>query len=160
MHFPRVSTLKTAQDFRNRLNEIGVDLPFDEEIETGPDATLAKPLATKAGTIGNRFAILPMEGWDGTSEGKPSDLTHRRWANFGRSGAKLIWGGEAVAVRRDPHISDQHMRKTSLSTFPYARSFRQGLSRALQVLAAPDWSAEPALSENRCLPTVQNPTSA
>jgi 2,4-dienoyl-CoA reductase-like NADH-dependent reductase (Old Yellow Enzyme family) len=50
---------------------------------------------------GNRFCVLPMEGWDGTPEGEPSELTRRRWRNFGASGAKLIWGGEAVAVRRD-----------------------------------------------------------
>jgi 2,4-dienoyl-CoA reductase-like NADH-dependent reductase (Old Yellow Enzyme family) len=49
-------------------------------------------------TIGNRFAIHPMEGWDGTSDGRPTELTTRRWRNFGRSGAKLIWGCEAVAV--------------------------------------------------------------
>ena len=42
-----------------------------------------------------------MEGWDGTPEGEPSDLTTRRWRNFGASGAKLVWGGEAVAVRAD-----------------------------------------------------------
>jgi 2,4-dienoyl-CoA reductase-like NADH-dependent reductase (Old Yellow Enzyme family) len=42
-----------------------------------------------------------MEGWDGTRDGEPSDLTHRRWRNFGVSGAKLVWGGEAVAVRHD-----------------------------------------------------------
>jgi len=51
--------------------------------------------------IGNRFCILPMEGWDGTTGGKPTELTRRRWENFGLSGAKLIWGGEAVAVRPD-----------------------------------------------------------
>ncbi len=42
-----------------------------------------------------------MEGWDGTDDGRPTDLTRHRWRNFGRSGAKLIWGGEAVAVRPD-----------------------------------------------------------
>jgi len=42
-----------------------------------------------------------MEGWDGTRDGKPSEATIRRWRNFGLSGAKLIWGGEAVAVRHD-----------------------------------------------------------
>ncbi|MBT8485833.1 MAG: NADH:flavin oxidoreductase, partial [Phycisphaerae bacterium] len=51
--------------------------------------------------IGNRFAIHPMEGWDGDPDGRPTDLTRRRWRRFGASGAKLIWGGEAVAVRRD-----------------------------------------------------------
>jgi 2,4-dienoyl-CoA reductase-like NADH-dependent reductase (Old Yellow Enzyme family) len=39
-----------------------------------------------------------MEGWDGTLDGRPTENTLRRWANFGRSGAKLIWRGEAVAV--------------------------------------------------------------
>src|SRR5262249_16271671 len=60
-----------------------------------------KSFQRSRGTIGNRFCILPMEGWDGTTDGRPSDLTRRRWRNFGLSGAKLIWGGEAVAVRHD-----------------------------------------------------------
>jgi 2,4-dienoyl-CoA reductase-like NADH-dependent reductase (Old Yellow Enzyme family) len=51
--------------------------------------------------IGNRLCALPMEGWDGTREGHPSELTFRRWQHFGESGAKLIWGGEAVAIRMD-----------------------------------------------------------
>jgi NADPH2 dehydrogenase len=42
-----------------------------------------------------------MEGWDGTAAGEPTELTERRWRNFGASGAKLVWGGEAVAVRED-----------------------------------------------------------
>ncbi len=42
-----------------------------------------------------------MEGWDGTVDGRPGENTFRRWRNFGLSGAKLIWGGEAVAVRHD-----------------------------------------------------------
>lgn len=101
MTFPRVSTLKTASDFRNRIAELGIDLPFDETITTGDKGPLAQPYSWKKGLIGNRFAILPMEGWDGTEDGKPTDLTRRRWQNFGLSGAKLIWGGEAVAVRHD-----------------------------------------------------------
>jgi 2,4-dienoyl-CoA reductase-like NADH-dependent reductase (Old Yellow Enzyme family) len=42
-----------------------------------------------------------MEGWDGTVDGHPTELTRRRWRNFGLSGAKLVWGGEAAAVRHD-----------------------------------------------------------
>jgi 2,4-dienoyl-CoA reductase-like NADH-dependent reductase (Old Yellow Enzyme family) len=42
-----------------------------------------------------------MEGWDGAADGRPTDLVRRRWQRFGLSGAKLIWGGEAVAVRMD-----------------------------------------------------------
>ena len=42
-----------------------------------------------------------MEGWDGTPTGAPTDDTRRRWKRFGESGAKLIFGGEAMAVRPD-----------------------------------------------------------
>jgi 2,4-dienoyl-CoA reductase-like NADH-dependent reductase (Old Yellow Enzyme family) len=40
-----------------------------------------------------------MEGWDGTDDGRPTDLVRRRWSRFGASGAGLVWGGEAFAVR-------------------------------------------------------------
>ena len=33
-----------------------------------------------------------------------------------------------VAVGRDPHVADQHVRKTSRSEFPHIASFRRGLS--------------------------------
>jgi 2,4-dienoyl-CoA reductase-like NADH-dependent reductase (Old Yellow Enzyme family) len=99
--FPSVSALKTPADFRARLTALGLDLPFDEAVAAGPDAPLARPYQRPAGPVGNRFAVLPMEGWDGTEDGRPTDLTRRRWRHFGQSGAKLIWGGEAVAVRHD-----------------------------------------------------------
>ncbi len=101
MAYPRISSFKTADQFRTRLSELKLDLPVDDDVQIGDDQVLAQPLVSKAGLIGNRFCILPMEGWDGTPDGKPTDLTRRRWKNFGLSGAKLIWGGEAVAVRHD-----------------------------------------------------------
>lgn len=101
MTYPRMASLKSPEDLRRRLSELQIYLPFDEEIQSGPASPLAQSLAWSGGTIGNRFAILPMEGWDGTRDGKPSELTHRRWNRFGASGAKLIWGGEAVAVREN-----------------------------------------------------------
>jgi 2,4-dienoyl-CoA reductase-like NADH-dependent reductase (Old Yellow Enzyme family) len=51
--------------------------------------------------LGNRYAIQPMEGWDGTTQGGVTDDVTRRWQRFGMSGAKLICGGEAMAVRPD-----------------------------------------------------------
>ncbi len=101
MSFPRISTFKTAEQFQSRLEELDLTLPFDTEVQSGKDSILSQPLNSVCGTIGNRWCILPMEGWDGTTDGRPSDLTRRRWKNFGLSGAKLIWGGEAVAVRPD-----------------------------------------------------------
>ena len=40
------------------------------------------------------------------------ELTRRRWRNFGISGAKLIWGGEAVAVRHDGRANPNQLLMT------------------------------------------------
>ena len=101
MSFPRLASLKTVEEFQRHLRGLKIPLPFDEALTVGPSSPLGQPFVRKRDTIGNRFCILPMEGWDGTTDGKPTDLTRRRWQNFGLSGAKLIWGGEAVAVRHD-----------------------------------------------------------
>jgi len=97
----RVASLKTPEAFREHLAKSGIALPFDEALAAPASSPLARALQVDGVRLGNRFCILPMEGWDGTPDGAPSDLTVRRWRNFGRSGAKLIWGGEAVAVRED-----------------------------------------------------------
>ena len=100
--YPRIARLRDAETFQNHLESLGIDIPFDELLISGSESPLAKAYTLPNGfTIGNRFCTLPMEGWDGTRDGKPSQQTIRRWQHFGRSGAKLIWGGEAVAVRHD-----------------------------------------------------------
>lgn len=99
--FRRIATLKSAADFSAHIESLGIDLGFDPTLETGSEAPLARAREVDGLRIGNRFCILPMEGWDGTPDGRPTDLTRRRWHNFGISGAKLIWGCEAVAVRHD-----------------------------------------------------------
>src|SRR5260221_10414031 len=101
MHYARIAQLKTADQFRSYLLNNGIELAFDESVKSGLDAPLAQPYRFRDFVIGNRFAVLPMEGWDGTPDGHPSEMTIRRWQRFGISGAKLIWGGEAVAVRHD-----------------------------------------------------------
>ena len=58
------------------------------------------PFAIGPLTAGNRLAVHPMEGCDGTLDGAPDDLTFRRWARFGGGGAKLLWG-EAVAIESE-----------------------------------------------------------
>lgn len=97
----RLASSKTSEEFDAYLAQIGVDLGFDGHMCAGSDAPLQQSYSLDDRPIGNRFCILPMEGWDGTLDGMPSELTLRRWINFGESGAKLIWGGEAVAVRHN-----------------------------------------------------------
>lgn len=88
---------RSVEAFRVHLRSLDPAFDCADEL-LGPEGPLAKPLALFGLEAGNRFAIHPMEGWDGNRDGSPSDLTRRRWRRFGLSGAKLIWGGEAVAV--------------------------------------------------------------
>jgi NADPH2 dehydrogenase len=101
MKYKRLAQLRTPEQFLEYCQLVDAKLPFDEVMQFGETAPLAKTYQYLDRSLSNRFAVLPMEGWDGTADGHPTDLTRRRWRNFGRSGAKLIWGGEAVAVRHD-----------------------------------------------------------
>ena len=87
--------------FQAYLRDNGIDLPCDQQLLTGANSPLLQPVMVDGLTIGNRICVHPMEGWDGTPDGRPTEATVRRWRRFGASGAKLIWGGEAVAVRHD-----------------------------------------------------------
>ena len=104
----RVATLRDAASFRRHLEAGGIPLEFDETLAP-PGGPFAKPLEADGLRVGNRLCVLPMEGWDGTASGEPSELTERRWRNFGRSGAKLVWGGEAVAVRHDGRANPRQL---------------------------------------------------
>ncbi|MCW8130282.1 MAG: NADH:flavin oxidoreductase [Planctomycetota bacterium] len=74
------------------------ELGVDDVVATDSDvAPLFEPVQIGGRTVGNRLAIHPMEGCDGTADGKPGELTIRRWVRFGAGGCKLIWG-EAVAI--------------------------------------------------------------
>jgi len=100
----RVASLKTVADFRAHCAGLGIDLPIEDAIEAGPGNPLSQPITRtriNGKTIGNRIAIHPMEGWDGTTTGGSSPDMKRRWQRFGASGAKLICGAEAMAVRAD-----------------------------------------------------------
>ena len=128
MDFTPPGRVKSADAFRTLWREL------DEQVDCvispgGEDSPLAQPLEVHhadgtSRTIGNRFCVHPMEGWDGTVDGAPSEHTLRRWRHFGESGAKLIWGGEAFAVQADGRANpnqlflnpeaDNHARLTSL----------------------------------------------
>jgi len=99
MKFKSPGKFRSAEAFREYLRSVAPEL--DCEVELAQDGgALARPLEVAGRTLANRFAIHPMEGWDGTPEGGPGEWTLRRWRRFGRSGAKMIWGGEAFAVTR------------------------------------------------------------
>ncbi len=99
--YVKLAAIKSVDEFIGALQRLNLRIPCDRQVLSGDASPLAQPLTVDGLTSGNRFAVQPMEGWDGTRDGRPSDLTFRRWRRFGSSGAKLVWGGEAVAVQDD-----------------------------------------------------------
>jgi len=93
--------LRDVESFRRYLSEQRIVIPCDDKLISGEASPLTQPIHFSSKRIGNRIVAQPMEGWDGAADGRPTELTFRRWERFGDSGAKLIWGGEAVAVRHD-----------------------------------------------------------
>ena len=77
--FPKITSLKGVADFRAHLATLGIDMPCDDIVAGGSESPLAAPVTVDGMTIGNRFCIHPMEGWDGTREGAPTENTARRW---------------------------------------------------------------------------------
>lgn len=97
----RIPSLKTVAAFRDHVAALGIDLPCDDAILTGSASPLNQavdPIHINGKRLLNRYAIHPMEGWDGTTTGGITEEVIRRWRRFGQSGAKLICGGEAMAV--------------------------------------------------------------
>ena len=114
--YTHLGGLRDVESFRRYLTERRIEIPCDDKLIAGEASPLAQPIHLGSKKIGNRIAAQPMEGWDATRDGRPTELTFRRWERFGTSGAKLIWGGEAVAVRHDGRanpnqlVINQHSR--------------------------------------------------
>jgi NADPH2 dehydrogenase len=108
----RLPTLKTAENFRRHLASLGLNLPCDDHIETAAASPLNRAvegILINGKRLGNRFAVQPMEGWDGTTSGRATEDVLRRWTRFGESGAKLICGSEAMAVRPDGRANPRQL---------------------------------------------------
>src|SRR6185295_15582626 len=83
---------KSVAELEAENARLGIDLRFSDDL-----TPLLKPITIGTRTVGNRWCIHPMEGCDGEPDGRPGELTFRRYVRFGAGGAKLIWG-EACAV--------------------------------------------------------------
>ncbi|MBI4529925.1 MAG: NADH:flavin oxidoreductase, partial [Candidatus Latescibacteria bacterium] len=94
----------SLDDLRRDIDRLGlVDIPLDDDL-----TPIFRPVQIGPLTVGNSLAIHPMEGCDGTLDGKPDTLTYRRWERFGAGGAKLIWG-EATAIREEGRANTRQL---------------------------------------------------
>ncbi len=120
--FPRMTRFRSAAALRAHLEQIGAAIPLDDEsLSAAAGSPLAEPLDIGGKRAGNRFCIHPMEGWDATEDGLPTDTLLRRWRRFGESGAKLVWGGEAVAVVPEGRANPRQLLAPALGQGGLAR---------------------------------------
>ena len=94
---------KSVADLEAENTRLGIDLRFSADL-----STLFAPLMVGPRTVGNRWCIHPMEGCDGELDGRPGELTFRRYVRFGAGGAKVIWG-EACAVTDDARANPRQI---------------------------------------------------
>lgn len=108
--YPHINRFATPGELAEHLHGLGVSVPLDETVLSAAEGSpLAEPIRVGDFTVGNRWCIHPMEGWDASDDGSPTEHTVRRWRHFGESGAKLIWGGEAFAVRHEGRANPQQL---------------------------------------------------
>lgn len=108
-------TYRSPDDLRTDAESRGLDVRFAD----GVDALL-RPIHIGARTAGNHLAVHPMEGCDGTLDGRPDELTFRRWQRFGAGGAKLIWG-EATAVVAEGRANPRQLLLTARTAPDFER---------------------------------------
>lgn len=108
-------TYRSLDDLRNDISERGVDVRVEEDV-----TRLLEPVQVGTLALGNRLAVHPMEGCDGTLDGRPGELTYRRWERFGAGGAKLIWG-EATAVVPEARANPRQLLLTSETASDFRR---------------------------------------
>lgn len=83
---------KSKEELIEKAKSLGFDLPFNEDI-----SVLLTPVTIGANNISNRLVVQPMEGYDSSKDGSPTDLTRRRYLRYADGGSGIIWF-EAVAV--------------------------------------------------------------
>jgi len=131
---------KSVAELEVENARLGTDLRFSDDL-----APLFRPLTIGGRTVGNRWCIHPMEGCDGEPDGRPGELTFRRYVRFGGGGAKLIWG-EACAVTEDGRANPRQLWLNESNKADFARMVREskiGERAAVRVRAPVDMPGGP-----------------
>jgi 2,4-dienoyl-CoA reductase (NADPH2) len=114
---------KTLDKLRDEAQALGLDLEFDEDLSPLRQRVQIGPHQTP-----NALIVHPMEGCDGERDGRPGELTLRRYERFARGGSGLLWF-EATAVE---HAGRANPRQLTLTreTLPH---FKAMLERSLEL---------------------------
>jgi len=83
---------RSLDELAEACETLGVSLPLASDL-----SSLGRRIRIGRGESPNAMAVHPMEGCDGTADGKPDRLTRRRYHRFASGGCGLLWF-EATAV--------------------------------------------------------------
>jgi 2,4-dienoyl-CoA reductase-like NADH-dependent reductase (Old Yellow Enzyme family) len=96
-----------------------LNIQFSEDLRP-----LFRPVTVGGMRVGNSLCIQPMEGCDATLDGRPDELTLRRYRRFGAGGAKLIWA-EATAVAPEGRATSRQLCLTEQNAPDFAAMLQQ-----------------------------------
>lgn len=139
VEFKKLATFKDAASFRAYLREIGADFDLVDQARTAADSAFTKPcvyesrITGRKVTLPNRWALLPMEGWDCEANGAPSELARRRWLRNATSGAGIFFGCEAVAVMASAKANARQMTITAETVGEIAQLRADVVARATEL---------------------------
>jgi 2,4-dienoyl-CoA reductase-like NADH-dependent reductase (Old Yellow Enzyme family) len=111
---------KNLDELRRNADELGARHVRFEEDKGEIRRQVSRPMDVGGFRVGNALAIHPMEGCDSTLDGRPDELTWRRYERFAAGGAKLLWF-EATAVRQDGRANARQLWITPDNVSDYAR---------------------------------------
>jgi NADPH2 dehydrogenase len=109
----------TLDDLEAEAGRLRLDLRFSADL-----APLFRPVTVGPLTAGNALCVQPMEGCDGSLDGRPDELTFRRYRRFGAGGAKLLWG-EATAVVEEGRANARQLLLTDRTASDFERMLRE-----------------------------------
>ncbi|MGE5623392.1 MAG: NADH:flavin oxidoreductase [Methanocella sp.] len=122
---------QTLEELSARVAELGLDVPFQRDL-----SPLFRKVEVYDQTLPNALAVHPMEGCDGTADGKPDELTVRRYLRFARGGAGLLWF-EATAVTWAGRANPRQLWASRENTRALAE-LREGALKAAREVFGPD----------------------
>ncbi len=99
----RFAKLQTPDEARRALAAIGVELPVSADL-----SPLLRPVRIGNKIAPNAMAVQPCEGFDGTPDGRPSDLVRRRYDRYARGGSGILWY-ESIAIAEDGRCNPLQM---------------------------------------------------
>ncbi len=95
--------MENGLEFQRVMQADGLDFPVAKDY-----SALLTPFTLHGKTVPNRMGLQPLEGFDGTPDGSPSDLIFRRYKRYAEGGSGLIWY-ESIAISDDGRCNPLQM---------------------------------------------------